>query len=75
MSPQCVFLIWCMAPVTWNGSEILYKRVIRPFFLKHEAAMDHVVNDLSTKAKNITETVTKEGETPTIFMQVEPHAH
>ena len=53
-----------MAPVTWNGSEILYKRVIRPFFLKHQAAMDNVVSDLTSKAKNLTETVAKEGEIP-----------
>ncbi|KAM8833236.1 receptor expression-enhancing protein 6-like [Synchiropus splendidus] len=57
---KCVFLIWCMAPVRWNGSEILYRRVIRPFFLKHQAAMDNMVNDLSAKAKSVTETVTKE---------------
>ncbi|KAG8013242.1 Receptor expression-enhancing protein 5, partial [Nibea albiflora] len=57
---KCLFLIWCMAPVTWNGSEMLYRRVIRPFFLKHEAAMDNMVSDLSSKAKNLTETVTKE---------------
>ncbi|CAJ1074440.1 receptor expression-enhancing protein 5 isoform X1 [Xyrichtys novacula] len=57
---KCVFLIWCMAPVTWNGSDILYKRVIRPFFLKHQATMDNMVSDLSSKAKNITDTVTKE---------------
>ncbi|KAM4541542.1 receptor expression-enhancing protein 5 [Fundulus diaphanus] len=57
---KCLFLIWCMMPVTWNGSDILYKRVIRPFFLKHQATMDTVVGDLTAKAKNITETVTKE---------------
>ncbi|CAG5866646.1 unnamed protein product [Menidia menidia] len=57
---KCLFLIWCMAPVTWNGSDILYKRVIRPFFLKHQAAMDTVVSDLTTKAKNLSETITKE---------------
>ncbi|MED6268704.1 Receptor expression-enhancing protein 5, partial [Characodon lateralis] len=57
---KCVFLIWCMAPVTWNGSDILYTRVIRPFFLKHQATMDTVVSDLTAKAKNLTETVTKE---------------
>ncbi|XP_041668723.1 receptor expression-enhancing protein 5 isoform X1 [Cheilinus undulatus] len=57
---KCLFLIWCMAPVTWNGSEILYKRVIRPFFLKHQEAMDNMVSDLSAKAKNLTDTVTKE---------------
>ncbi|KAJ4938887.1 hypothetical protein JOQ06_028353 [Pogonophryne albipinna] len=57
---KCLFLIWCMAPVTWNGSDMLYKRLIRPFFLKHQAAMHTMVSDLSAKAKNITESVTKE---------------
>ncbi|XP_034419410.1 receptor expression-enhancing protein 5-like isoform X1 [Cyclopterus lumpus] len=57
---KCVFLLWCMAPVTWNGSEILYKRVIRPFFLKHQVAMDSVVSDLSARAKTMTESVTLE---------------
>ncbi|KAM4723863.1 receptor expression-enhancing protein 5 isoform 2-T2 [Anableps anableps] len=57
---KCVFLIWCMAPVKWNGSDILYTQVIRPFFLKHQATMDTVVNDLTTKAKSLTETVTKD---------------
>ncbi|XP_034015645.1 receptor expression-enhancing protein 6-like [Thalassophryne amazonica] len=57
---KCVFLLWCMAPVTWNGSNILYRKVIRPFFLKHEAAMDGMVSDLTARAKSLTETVTKE---------------
>ncbi|XP_029687437.1 receptor expression-enhancing protein 5 isoform X1 [Takifugu rubripes] len=60
---KCLFLIWCMAPVQWNGSKILYTRVIRPFFLKHEATMDNVVNNLSSTAKTITGTVTKEAVT------------
>ncbi|TWW71874.1 Receptor expression-enhancing protein 5 [Takifugu flavidus] len=64
---KCLFLIWCMAPVQWNGSKILYTRVIRPFFLKHEATMDNVVNNLSSTAKTITGTVTKEGEMPSVF--------
>uniref|UniRef100_A0A3B4B5J8 Receptor expression-enhancing protein n=1 Tax=Periophthalmus magnuspinnatus TaxID=409849 RepID=A0A3B4B5J8_9GOBI len=57
---KCLFLVWCMAPVSWNGSEILYRRAIRPFFLKHQAAMDRVVNDLTNKAKNLSDTVAKE---------------
>ncbi|XP_051239437.1 receptor expression-enhancing protein 6-like isoform X2 [Dicentrarchus labrax] len=65
---KCLFLVWCMAPVTWNGSEILYNRVIRPFFLKHQATMDTMVSDLSSKAKSLTETVTKEGETTTVYI-------
>lgn len=50
-----------MAPVTWNGSQILYNRVVRPFFLKHEATVDSMVNDLSGKAMNAAESVTREG--------------
>ena len=58
---QCLFLLWCMAPVAWNGSQILYNRVVRPFFLKHEATVDSMVNDLSGKAMNAAESVTREG--------------
>ncbi|XP_053291030.1 receptor expression-enhancing protein 6-like isoform X1 [Pleuronectes platessa] len=57
---KCLFLMWCMAPVTWNGSEIMYKRLIRPFFLKHQVAMENVVSDLTAKAKTITDAVTRE---------------
>lgn len=51
-----------MAPVSWNGSQIIYTRVVRPFFLKHEAAFDNVVSDLSGKAKSAAESVAKEGK-------------
>ncbi|XP_041760239.1 receptor expression-enhancing protein 6 isoform X2 [Coregonus clupeaformis] len=57
---KCLFLLWCMAPVTWNGSAILYSRVVRPVFLRHQATLDSVVNNLSDKAKNMADTVTKE---------------
>uniref|UniRef100_A0A4W5KDN6 Zgc:101744 n=1 Tax=Hucho hucho TaxID=62062 RepID=A0A4W5KDN6_9TELE len=57
--PQCLFLVWCMAPVTWNGSAILYSRVVRPMFRRHQATLDSVVNNLSDKAKNMADSVTK----------------
>ncbi|XP_036377311.1 receptor expression-enhancing protein 6 isoform X3 [Megalops cyprinoides] len=57
---KCLFLLWCMAPISWNGSQVLYLRVVRPFFLKHEAAVDSVVNDLSGKAMSAAENVTRE---------------
>lgn len=59
-----------MAPVTWNGSDMLYTRVIRPFFLKHQAAMDTMVNDLTARAKNVTETVAKEGQCPAVYINM-----
>ncbi|MBN3274547.1 REEP6 protein, partial [Polyodon spathula] len=58
---KCVFLLWCMAPVAWNGSQILYKRLVRPFFLKHQASVDSVVNDLSGQAIHAAESLTRGG--------------
>lgn len=57
---KCVFLLWCMAPVSWNGSAMLYERVVRPAFLQHQTAMDSVVSDLTGKAKSIAGSVTRE---------------
>ncbi|XP_019711332.1 receptor expression-enhancing protein 6 isoform X2 [Hippocampus comes] len=59
-SPQCLFLLWCMAPVAWNGSRVLYDRVVRPVFLRHEAAVDNMVSDLSGKAMSAAENLTRE---------------
>uniref|UniRef100_A0A8B9Q341 Receptor expression-enhancing protein n=1 Tax=Apteryx owenii TaxID=8824 RepID=A0A8B9Q341_APTOW len=47
---KCGFLLWCMSPSPSNGAEFLYHRIIRPFFLKHEAQLDSVVKDLKDKA-------------------------
>ncbi|EMP24145.1 Receptor expression-enhancing protein 6 [Chelonia mydas] len=58
---KCLFLVWCMAPISWNGSHVLYQNVIRPCFLKHHQTVDHVLSDLSSKALDTASTVTREG--------------
>lgn len=58
---QCLFLLWCMAPMTWNGSQIIYNKVIRPIFLRHEATVDHMVSNLGGKAMDAAENLTREG--------------
>ncbi|XP_003223072.1 receptor expression-enhancing protein 5 [Anolis carolinensis] len=63
---KCGFLIWCMAPSPSNGAEFLYHRIIRPFFLKHEAQLDNVVKDLKDKAKETADTFSKEAKKATI---------
>ncbi|XP_037105461.1 receptor expression-enhancing protein 6 isoform X1 [Syngnathus acus] len=65
---KCLFLLWCMAPVAWNGSQVLYDRVVRPIFLRHEAAVDNMVSDLSGKAMSAAENLTREG-----IMRVHSH--
>ncbi|KAM3870956.1 receptor expression-enhancing protein 5-like [Diretmus argenteus] len=58
---RCVFLVWCMSPVSWNGSDVLYNRLIKPFYIQHQQRMDDVVADLNVKAKSMAESATKEG--------------
>nr|XP_006007936.1 PREDICTED: receptor expression-enhancing protein 5 isoform X1 [Latimeria chalumnae] len=57
---KCGFLVWCMAPTASNGSMMIYSRIIRPFFLKHEAQMDRVVKDLKDKASETAGTIAHE---------------
>jgi len=48
---KCIFLAWCAAPASWNGSMIVYNRVIRPYFLNYESQMDQIADDVREKAK------------------------
>ncbi|XP_030049347.1 receptor expression-enhancing protein 5 [Microcaecilia unicolor] len=63
---KCGFLAWCMSPSPANGAEIIYRRIIRPFFLKHQAQMDRVVKDLKDKASETADTITKEAKKATV---------
>ena len=48
---QCVFLVYCFAPMPWNGSLTLYNKVIRPFILKHQKKIDEAVGKAAGAAK------------------------
>ncbi|XP_073332245.1 receptor expression-enhancing protein 6 [Pagrus major] len=57
---KCLFLLWCMAPISWNGSQIIYDKVVRPIFLRHEAMVDNMVSNLGGKAMDAAENLTRE---------------
>jgi len=61
---KCMLLLWCFAPGSWNGSNILYNRVIRPTFLKYQSRVDIMLqeaNDTAAKlAAKATEKVLQE---------------
>ncbi|XP_062985594.1 receptor expression-enhancing protein 5 [Elgaria multicarinata webbii] len=63
---KCGFLIWGMAPSPANGADMLYKRFIRPFFLKHESELDKIAKDLKDKAAETADSITKEAKKVTI---------
>lgn len=64
---KLIFLCWCMAPVSWNGANTLYHKVIKPFVLKHQSQIDKAldkvgekVDEVAKDAKNVaTEAVIK----------------
>lgn len=47
--------------MSWNGSQIIYDKVVRPVFLRHEAMVDNIVSDLGGKAMSAAENLTREG--------------
>lgn len=42
---KCLFLIYCMLPVSWNGSNTIYNRLIRPFVLRHQKEIDTAIDE------------------------------
>lgn len=55
-----------MSPSPSNGAELLYKKLIRPFFLKHEVQMDRLVKDIKDKAAETADTFGKEAKRATV---------
>ncbi|KAK5930113.1 hypothetical protein CgunFtcFv8_026377 [Champsocephalus gunnari] len=49
-----------MAPISWNGSQVIYNKVIRPIFLRYEAVVDDIVNDIGGRAMSAAEGITRE---------------
>jgi len=37
---KCLFLVWCMAPVAWNGSDIIFNQVLFPLFKEHHEQIE-----------------------------------
>ena len=52
-----------MAPVSWNGANTLYHRVIKPFVLKHQTQIDKALDKVGQKVDE----VAKEGIKPKHF--------
>lgn len=47
---KCLFYVWLMAPIEYNGSLILYRRFIRPQFLKYEPNVDNLISNAQEAA-------------------------
>jgi len=50
---KCVFLIWCFIPLSSNGTNVIYNRVVRPLFLKHQGTVDNLLGKAGEAVSNI----------------------
>lgn len=53
---KMAFLIWCMAPIELNGSDIIYKCAILPFFIHHKDKIDKLnenITDMANEANKM----------------------
>jgi len=48
---KCLLLLWCFAPVQWNGSNIIYNQIIRPLFLKYQSDADAMIRRANSKTE------------------------
>lgn len=48
---QCIFFVWCFIPIENNGSVILYNKVVRPRFLKHQGNVDDAISNIAGAGK------------------------
>ncbi|RXG52065.1 Receptor expression-enhancing protein 5 [Armadillidium vulgare] len=56
---MCIFLVWCFVPIPYNGSDFIYSRIIRPFFMKHRTDIDSAVNKVTDKLGDLADSAAK----------------
>ncbi|XP_063601042.1 receptor expression-enhancing protein 5-like isoform X1 [Penaeus indicus] len=56
---KCLFLVWCFMPVSWNGSEFIYNRVIKPAFMKHQQEIDTAMSKVTDKINELADSATR----------------
>ncbi|XP_012235367.1 receptor expression-enhancing protein 5 isoform X2 [Linepithema humile] len=52
---KCIFYVWLMAPTEYNGSLILYRRIIRPKFIQYQPGLDRFLSNARDTVKSAAE--------------------
>lgn len=50
---KCLFYVWLMVPMDYNGSLFLYRRIIRPKFLQYQPNVDALISNARDSAVKI----------------------
>jgi len=59
---KCLFLVWCMAPIEANGANVIYSKVILPFFMEHQGNIDQALARAQGKAGDFLDKVTEKAK-------------
>lgn len=46
-------MVWLMIPTEFNGSLILYRKIVKPYFLKHHKNIDATLDKVKDSGKYI----------------------
>merc|ERR1711970_1278150 len=60
---KCLFLVWCMAPVSWNGSDIIFNQVLFPIFKEHHEQIEEQAEKAKVSIKDKLEIFFKKDKT------------
>ena len=52
---KTIFLVWCMAPVSQNGSMVIYTFIIKPLYSRHHKDIDQVMDNATREAGELLE--------------------
>ncbi|KAG5876199.1 hypothetical protein JTB14_001942 [Gonioctena quinquepunctata] len=50
---KCIFMVWLMIPTAFNGSMILYNRIVKPYFIKHHQNIDDALGRVKESANKV----------------------
>lgn len=52
---KCVFMVWLMIPTDFNGSLIIYNRLIKPYYLQHHSIVDETIHKVRREGAKLLE--------------------
>merc|ERR1712121_320637 len=52
---KTLFLVWCMVPITNNGSSVIYQKIISPIFINYHGEIDDTMEKAVNKAEILLE--------------------
>ena len=56
---KVIFLVWCFLPIKDNGTDYVYGRLIRPFFLKNSSKIEKFTQKVEDKLNQVKDTLSK----------------